>query len=199
MDYETLLRQPNKAKLIGSGPGTLQGAKDTMDAARQAAVALGAVFPKEAKAATKAVKEALSEQANAFKNEIELIGNLTSNYKKLTDVGYSSVSAIEILTKEYKNSIDSINKVFGKYGIAKFDIGDFAGKNTSEILKMLEKQRALLPKNAKADVKQTLDVEIAKTRIESKTFDLSLITDGLQEQLNNIKESYELGIEIELS
>ena len=62
-----------------------------------------------------AQKKALSEEAQAIKNEIDLIDKLSSNYDKLTKAGMSSTDAISLLNNEYKNSISAINSVLGKY------------------------------------------------------------------------------------
>ena len=49
----------------------------------------------------------------------------------------------------------------------------------------------------KPDAFKEVSVQIQKIKVEGKVYDLTKITDGLQESLSNIKESYELGIEIE--
>src|SRR5574344_1108208 len=146
-------------------------------------------------------KKALSEEAQAIKNEIDLIDKLSSNYDKLTTAGMSSTDAISLLNGEYKNSIGSINSVLGKYKLPKFNIEDFAGKDISGQLAYLEKLRDTMKakglEKLKPDAYKEVSLQIEKITVDAKTYDLSRITDGLQEQLNNIKESYELGIEIE--
>ena len=148
-----------------------------------------------------AQKKALSEEAQAIKNEIDLIDKLSSNYNKLTKAGMSSTDAISLLNNEYKNSISAINSVLGKYKLPDFNVKEFAGKDVSGQLDYLEKLRNAMKTKGldklKPDAFKEVSVQIQKIKVEGKVYDLTKITDGLQESLSNIKESYELGIEIE--
>ena len=48
----------------------------------------------------------------------------------------------------------------------------------------------------KPDAFKEVSVQIQKLSVDAKTYDLSKITDGLKEQLDSIKESYQLGQDI---
>ena len=86
-------------------------------------------------------KKQVSAEAQAIKNEIDLIDKLSSNYDKLTKAGMSNAEAVKFLSKEYVNSIGNIDKVLGKFGIPKFDIKQFVGSDASGQLNYLENLR----------------------------------------------------------
>ena len=67
----------------------------------------------------------MSEEAQAIKNEIDLIDKLSTNYEKLTGAGMSKETAISFLAKEYKRSIGDINDVLTKYKLPKFDVSTY--------------------------------------------------------------------------
>jgi hypothetical protein len=153
----------------------------------------------ERKARAQREKE-LTKEAQAIKNEIDLIDKLSSNYDKLTKAGMSNAEAVKFLSKEYVNSIGNIDKVLGKYGIPKFDIKQFVGSDASGQLNYLEKLRDVMKSKGldrlKPDAYKEVSVQIQKLSVDAKTYDLSKITDGLKEQLDSIKESYQLGQDI---
>ena len=155
---------------------------------------------KQQKQRNAAYKKQLSEEAQAIKNEIDLIDKLSSNYDKLTKAGMSNAEAVKFLSKEYVNSIGNIDKVLGKFGIPKFDIKQFVGSDASGQLNYLEKLRDVMKSKGldklKPDAYKEVSIQIQKLSVDAKTYDLSKITDGLKEQLDSIKESYQLGQDI---
>ena len=155
---------------------------------------------KQQKQRNTAYKKQLSEEAQAIKNEIDLIDKLSSNYDKLTQKGMQNGEAVKLLSKEYQSSIGGIDKVLGKYGIPKFDIKQFVGNDASGQLNYLEKLRDTMKSKGldrlKPDAYKEVSVQIQKLSVDAKTYDLTNITDGLKEQLNSIKESYQLGKDI---
>ena len=112
----------------------------------------------------------------------------------------SNAEAVKFLSKEYVNSIGNIDKVLGKFGIPKFDIKQFVGSDASGQLTYLEKLRDVMKSKGldklKPDAFKEVSVQIQKLSVDAKTYDLSKITDGLKEQLDSIKESYQLGQDI---
>ena len=112
----------------------------------------------------------------------------------------SNAEAVKFLSKEYVNSIGNIDKVLGKFGIPKFDIKQFVGSDASGQLNYLEKLRNVMKSKGldklKPDAYKEVSVQIQKLGVDAKTYDLSKITDGLKEQLDSIKESYQLGQDI---
>ena len=153
---------------------------------------------KEQKARDAARKKGLNEQADAIKNEIGLIDKLSSNYDKLTKEGLSSKDSVAFLSDEYKSLIVNINKVMTKNHLPTFKIEDFAGKDISQVLAKLEEQKQkLIDAKAKPSAINEMSVEISKIKVEAKVFDLSKINDDLKTSLSNIKDKYELGLDIQ--
>ncbi|MFA6875681.1 MAG: hypothetical protein WCQ87_03505 [Parabacteroides sp.] len=155
----------------------------------------------EQRKAGAARKKALSEEAVAVKNEIDLIDKLSSNYDKLTKAGMSQKDAVKSLADEYKRSIGGINSILGKYKLPAFNVNNFAGKGVSGEVDYLEKLRDAMKSKGldklKPDAFREVSVQIEKIKVEGKVYDLTKITEGLQKSLSNIKESYDLGVEIE--
>ena len=147
------------------------------------------------------MRKQLSEEAKAVKDEIDLIDKLSSDYDKLTKSGVSGVEAIKLLNGRYVDSIGNINKVLGKYNLPSFNVDKFAGKDINGQLDYLNKLKQSMKQanldKLKPDAWKEVTAQITKLNIEVKTYDLSKITEGLQTQLSQIKDSYELGVEIE--
>ena len=156
---------------------------------------------KEAKQKQAAQRKALSEEAQAIKNEIDLIDKLSSSYEKLKSVGVSSGDAIKSLSSQYASSIGNINKVLGKYKLSTFNVKDFAGMNISGQLDYLVKLRNEMKAKGldklKPDAFKEVTAQIGKIKVEGKSYDLTKVTEELANRISGIKDSYELGIEIE--
>lgn len=137
--------------------------------------------------------------AEAIKQEISLIREMQSNYNKLRKAGVSDTEAIEMASRGYEMTLLRINNVLQKFGISKFNASDFAGKNVRQLLDSLTAQRDALLASGK--VKTTslkdLDVEIQKLTVEAKTYDMKMITDGLNSELGKLKDEYELAVELD--
>lgn len=137
--------------------------------------------------------------AEAIKQEISLIREMQSNYNKLRKAGVSDTEAIEMASRGYEMTLLRINNVLQKFGISKFNASDFAGKNVRQLLDSLTAQRDALLASGK--VKTTslkdLDVEIQKLTAEAKTYDMKMITDGLNSELGKLKDEYELAVELD--
>ena len=145
-------------------------------------------------------KKELSEVAQSIKNEIDIIDKLSGNYDKLTKSGMRSTDAIKFASEEFTRSFANINKVLGKYGLPKFNASQFTGKEASGQLDYLTRlQTAMRGKGLdklKPDAYKEVGVQIDKIRVEAKSYDLTKINDDLKEQLSNIKDSYQLGLDI---
>ena len=138
-----------------------------------------------------------SALAKAISDEVSLINKLSSNFDKLTKAGMSSKDAIALLGNEYSSTIESINKVLKKNNIKELTIDAFAGKDTTQIVELLKKQRGMLPKNAPSDAIKAFDVEIEKIQVDAKVFDFNKLNKKLKSSLDEIKQSWDLGLELE--
>ena len=153
-----------------------------------------------AREAAKAQREAESELQRALKDELSLIDKVRSQYKKLTDAGVSNTTALTMVTTQFNNSIEHINKVLGKNGLPLFNIKTFAGTdNPREILNMLKAQleAAKLAKNIKPAEIKDLEIKYGEIVIDAKAYDTKKIADGLNNELGKIKDEYELAVELD--
>ena len=145
---------------------------------------------KGAQERTKAVKE----ESDAIKKEIDLINNLNSTYEKLTNAGWKQSDVLEYLKKQYTTSADEINKLLAKSGLKQINLNMFKGAMTpDDIIKLLTKQL----KTAKGANKINLEVEINKLTVDAAEYDVNKLSEGLQKSINDIKEGYELSLDIQ--
>ena len=152
---------------------------------------------KENTAANKARHEAETELQKALKNELQLIEKVRSNYKELTKAGVTHAEAISSAISGYDKSVTNINAVLKKYGVG-LDLSKFAGNNNPHaLLAMLQKQLDALKGKAKPSEIQALEVEIQKVKLDVDKFDTTQITDALNRELGNIKDEYELALELD--
>lgn len=152
---------------------------------------------KRAAAARREQNEAESELQKALKEELQLIEKVRGAYKDLTKEGASRPVAIEKATTGFEESVTNINKTLGKFGIAKLDLKKFAGiTNPMELVNLLQEQLNKLLKTgaAKPAEIQALQVEIQKITLEADKYDLTMITKGLNNELDKLKDEYELAV-----
>lgn len=169
-----------------------QAQKDYNDA-----ISKGGESKKENTASTKAQKAAETELQKALKDELQLIEKVRSNYKELTKAGVDHASAISSAISGYDKSVANINAVLNKYGIG-LDLSKFAGNNNPKaILAMLQEQLNKLIGKAKPEEIQALEIEIQKINLDVEKFDTTQITDALNRELGNIKDEYELALELD--
>lgn len=200
----------NKKQLDKKETQELKSAEDELAAAQKAKADAeskgghGKKEEKEAKksatAAKKAQKEAESELQKALKDEIQLIDKVRAQFKKLTDAGYDSLSATAKVTNQFNASISNINKVLGKNGLPLFDIKSFSGTDDpNRILKMLEAQlkSAQVSKNIKPSEIKDLEVKYSEIVIDADVYNLTKVTKGLNNQLDRLKEDYELAVTLD--
>lgn len=140
-----------------------------------------------------------NEVAKALKDEISLIKEMQGNYDKLRKAGFNNYDAINIAATGYEETIERINSILKKYGITEFDAKDFAGKDINQLLDTLKTQRATLIASGKVKLEslKDLDVEINKLNVDAKSVNLKKLTDSLNSELNNLKDEYELSVELD--
>lgn len=184
-DYEkqTSLQRGGKSK------------KESQDEKRSAADA-----KKRAKEAAKAQREAETELQKALKDELQLIDKVRSQYKKLSDAGVESTTALAMVTNQFNNSIAHINEILGKNGLPLFNIKTFAGTdNPNKILEMLKAQleAAKHAQNIKPEEIKELEIKYGEIVIDAKVYNTKKISEGLNNELGKLKEEYELAVELD--
>ena len=169
-----------------------QAQKDYNDA-----IAKGGESKKSDAAASKAQKAAESELAKALKDELKLIETVRSAYKDRVKDGMSHADAVAKSVSGYEKSVANINAVLNKYGIG-LDLSKFAGiSNPHELQKMLREQLNALVGKAKPTEIQALEVELQKVDLDVDKYDLTKITKSLNNELDRLKEEYELAIALD--
>lgn len=206
-DWNTALKSANNIESINNSKKQIKTVNEEIEANAKLLKMFGfsafstKELDKEQKKRASAQKKALSEEAQAIKNEIDLIEKLTSNFDKLRQAGVSQKDAIKVLSEQYASSIGNINKVLNKYNITPFNVKDFAGMNVSGqldyLIKLRDEMKAKGLDKLKPDAFKEVTAQIGKVKVEGKTYDLTKVTEELANRISNIKESYELGVEIE--
>lgn len=164
------------------------------------AVSEGGESKKENTANTKAQKQAESELQKALKDELNLIDEVRSQYKKLTDAGVSRAVAMKTVTEQFGESISHINAVLGKNGMPKFDIKSFAGTDDPHaMMVMLKKQidAARSVRNIKPEEISELEIKYSKIKVDADAYDATKIKKGLDNELGRLKDEYELAVELD--
>lgn len=168
--------------------------------AKKAEKAATAAARKRDAEARKAQKQAETELQKAFKDELQLIDKVRSQYKKLTDAGVTHTVALTMVTNQFGNSISNINKILGKNGLPLFDISTFSGtEDPNKLLELLNKQlrAAKAAKNVKPVEIKDLEIKIGEVTVDAKTYNMKKVTDGLNNELSKIKDEYELAVELD--
>ena len=202
-EKELATAEEDKRKAEERGGHGKQEEKDAKAAAKEAAKkqkADAAAAKKQRAAELKAQREAESELQKTLKNELSLIDKIRSAYKDLIKEGATHADAIKGATSGYAQSVKAINDVFAKWGIAAFNPSKFAGlSNPRELIELLQAQlnKIMSTGRAKPAEIQELQVKIQTLKLDATKYDLKKITDGLNNELDKLKDEYEFGLEVD--
>lgn len=182
------------------------GSQDAVDTATQdyknarlLALKAGADLSTLDKKTTAAAKKAESELSRALKDELSIIEKVRSIYKELTKEGASHADAIKSATEGWEESVNAINKILTKNGLKGINLNDFVGiENPREILKTLQSQLdEMVKRGAKPSEIQVLQEKIKTVKVDAEKYDLTKITKGLNNELDKLKDEYELAVELD--
>ena len=137
---------------------------------------------------------------DAIKQEISLVEKLQGDYDKLSKSGASQADALATIRGAYGKTIRLLNAQLGKYGLPQLDISELiTGKDPHKSLEHFRTTLNTLVKNGLLNFERSkeLEVEVEKLTLSTKTFDLTEITSGLNRALDNVKDKYELSLELE--
>lgn len=136
---------------------------------------------------------------DTLKEEISLVEKLQSDYEKLTKAGASSTEALDTVRNAYGSTIDLINDKLNVFGLSKLDLSMITGKNPKEQLDYFNKVKEELEKNGLGNLERikALDAIIEKLNVKVKTYNLDMVTKGLNNELSKLDEDYELGVELD--
>ena len=139
------------------------------------------------------------EIAKAIKNEISLVKELQGAYDTLTKKGDSHANAIAKIQDLYGKTIDLLNKDMDKFGLPRLDLSIIKGNNHNEVLAFFEKLRDVLESKGLSNLERMEAVEgvVKEFRLKADTYNLDMITKGLNNELGKLKDEYELAVELD--
>lgn len=136
---------------------------------------------------------------DAIKEEISLTKKLQGEYDKLTAKGASHADAIKDVQDRYANTIKLLDIDLGKFGLPKFDTNIITGKDPNKQLEYFKNLRDVLESKGllNLDRAKVVDVVIQELDVSAKTYNLDKITKGLNNELDRLKEEYELAVSLD--
>ena len=139
------------------------------------------------------------EIAKAIKGEISLVKELQGAYDTLTKKGDSHANAIAKVQDLYGKTIDLLNKNMDKFGLPRLDMSIIKGNNYNEVLAFFEKLRDALESKGLSNLERMEAVEgvVKEFRLKADTYNLDMITKGLNNELGKLKDEYELAVSLD--
>ncbi len=196
---EEVAVQQRKLKVGTGTQEALDAATTAAKKAREEARAAGADLSSLDKKTTAAAKKAESELSRALKDELSTIEKVRSIYKDLTKEGMSHADAVAKATKGWDETVNAINKVLSKNGMKLLNLSDFVGiDNPREMLKTLQAQlESMVKRGASASEIKVIQEKIRTLEVDADKYDLTKITKGLNNELDRLKEEYELAVSLD--
>ena len=151
------------------------------------------------KAARKAAKQSETELQKALKDELSVIEKVRSIYKELTKEGMSHADAVELATEGWDETVNAINRILQKNGLQRLDLAKFVGvANPRELVNMLQSQLdVLVRRGAKPAEIKDFQAKIQTLKVDASKYDLTMITNGLNNELSKLKDEYELAVALD--
>ena len=165
--------------------------------------AYNALTDAEEKALKKGGKKGGSKKdlvLEALKQEIQLVEKLQSDYDKLAKSGASQPDALAAIRGAYGNTIKKLNTELGGYGLPTIDITKLiVGKDPNRSLEHFKNTLSSLIDKGMLTLERSKEVEavIEKLTLSAKTYNLDMITKGLNNELGKLKDEYELAVELD--
>ena len=137
---------------------------------------------------------------DALKQEISLVEKLQSDYDKLSKSGASQAEALETIRGAYGKTIRLLNAQLGKYGLPQLDISQLiTGKDPNKTLAHFKQTLDTLVSKGMLTLERSKELEavVEKFTLSAKTYNLDMITKGLNNELGKLKDEYELAVELD--
>jgi hypothetical protein len=108
----------------------------------------------------------------------------------------SHANAVERATKGWNETVNAINKVLSKNGMKLLNLADFVGvDNPREMMKTLQAQlESMVKRGASSSEIKVIQEKIRTLEVDADKYDLTKITKGLNNELDRLKEEYELAV-----
>lgn len=133
----------------------------------------------------------------ALTEEIRLISEIQKKYKEYRELGFNAQDAIARATQEYNKTLIKNNAILNKYGIQTLTSDELAKLPLQKVRDFYSEQLKIA--NALGNTKgiEALEKIIANINLEITKIDYKKISEGLNNELNKLKEEYELGVELD--
>lgn len=133
----------------------------------------------------------------ALTEEIRLISEIQKKYKEYRELGINAQDSIAKATQEYGKSLVRNNAILNKYGIQTLTSDELAKLPLQKVRDFYSEQLKIA--NALGNTKgiEALEKIIANINLEITKIDYKKISEGLNNELNKLKEEYELGVELD--
>lgn len=139
-------------------------------------------------------KDTLGE---ALQKEIQLITDIQKRYKEYQKMGVDTQTALTLATNEYNKSLEIQNKVLSKYNLRTMTTDELAKLPLQDVRDFYQEQLKVVNGLKTTKGVEALEKAIANINTEITKIDYKKITDGLNNELNKIKEEYEIGVELD--
>lgn len=136
---------------------------------------------------------------DALKQEISLVQSLQSEYDKLAKSGASSEEALETIQGAYGKTIKLLNNQLRGMGLPELSTQLITGKDPNKALEHFQKTLDNLVSKGMLNLERSKEIEavIQKFTLSAKTYNLDKITKGLNNELDKLKDEYELAVELD--
>lgn len=137
---------------------------------------------------------------DALKQEISLVEKLQSDYDKLSKSGSSQADAIDTIRGAYGKTILLLNTQLQSYGLPQIDISQLiTGKDPNKALAHFKQTLDTLVSKGMLTLERSKELEavVEKFTLSAKTYNLDMITKGLNNELGKLKDEYELAVELD--
>lgn len=134
----------------------------------------------------------------ALQKEVEIITNIQKRFKEYQKAGVDAQTSITKATQEYAKTLANANATLNRYGIKTTKSGsEFANMDLRDLRSYYETLLLMAQKAGNVKGIETLEKAIAGLNVEITKTDYKKITDGLNNELNKIKDEYELAVELD--
>lgn len=137
---------------------------------------------------------------DALKQEINLVEKLQSDYDKLSKSGASQADALDTIRGAYGKTIRLLNAQLQSYGLPQIDISQLiTGKDPNKALAHFKQTLDTLVNKGMLTLERSKELEavVEKFTLSAKTYNLDMITKGLNNELGKLKDEYELAVELD--
>lgn len=134
---------------------------------------------------------------DALTKEIQLISDIQKMYKEYQKAGVDADTARIASAREYEKTLKATNAILAKFGIDGLSAEELATMDARSLRDYYVQLRDIA--NMKGNTKgvEALEKAIRSLNVEITKIDYKKITEGLNNELNKLKDDYELAVELD--